>query len=560
MNKKLLAWLGFVFVAISSTLAWYLWASNNNTIVKGNVCTPEITFVGGNTINGSNLKPVFKKEDGLKKDIEITLDNECGTYVEGSIYLIADNLPEELQVDSFVIQIWQDDEILNEYYGSDFADGNEIPLIEDWEMEDGMTFTLYIWINANYDNPASMANQSFSFKLYGSGIGAISDAGVTATQYITNLYTGATKTKATVNNITYNLAPSVHLMNDRNASMSTSINGGNIRYYGASPNNYVWLGYYYTEDMTFPGFLTDSGYADYEECIVSEGYADEEGNFNSEEDEMWGNYYCNIEDLEVHSGDRKLWRIIGIIDGKLKLIQDAPISEQTLSWDTSTEDINYGYGINEWSQSDLMKLLNPGYDNNEVNNSLYWNKEEGTVYTGWRESTTYDISFESTGLSEDEQAMIDTVTWYTGAYNDFSYADVHYQAERQNMGKICTQGTTNCNDSVTRTNTWNGKVGLMSASDYGYSTDLNVCNQTMGNYWEADCIFNTWLKVHNGWEWTVSPFADSGIASNVFGVNGGFSSNSASTGALVRPAVYLKSGVTISGGDGSQSHPYELSY
>ena len=36
-----------------------------------------------------------------------------------------------------------------------------------------------------------------------------------AADYITNLYTDATKSTATVNSITYNLAPSVNLMNDK---------------------------------------------------------------------------------------------------------------------------------------------------------------------------------------------------------------------------------------------------------------------------------------------------------------------------------------------------------
>ena len=39
------------------------------------------------------------------------------------------------------------------------------------------------------------------------------------------------------------------------------------------------------------------------------------------------------------------------------------------SWDTSSSDVNSGHGVNEWSESDLMKLLNDGYEENKLENS-----------------------------------------------------------------------------------------------------------------------------------------------------------------------------------------------
>ena len=63
----------------------------------------------------------------------------------------------------------------------------------------------------------------------------------TAAEYITKLYTTASKTTVTNNSITYNTAPSVSLMNDRLGGTTTDLDGGNIRYYGASPNNYIYF-------------------------------------------------------------------------------------------------------------------------------------------------------------------------------------------------------------------------------------------------------------------------------------------------------------------------------
>ena len=78
--------------------------------------------------------------------------------------------------------------------------------------------------------------------------------------------------------------------------------------------------------------------------------------------------------------NNELWRVIGIfnttdVDGnyakRIKLIRDKSLYQDLniyLSWDSSDSSINNGTGINEWSQADLMKLLNEGYENNAPNN------------------------------------------------------------------------------------------------------------------------------------------------------------------------------------------------
>ena len=110
----------------------------------------------------------------------------------------------------------------------------------------------------------------------------------------------------------------------------------------------------------------------------------------------------------------ELWRIIGVFEVeddtgtkayRVKLIRNNFLG--AYSYDTTASTVNSGYGINEWSQSDIMKLLNPGYESNQdlnnsgstitVNNSLYWTKGRGTCYNGEsNKNTTCD--FTSTGL------------------------------------------------------------------------------------------------------------------------------------------------------------------
>jgi len=353
---------------------------------------------------------------------------------------------------------------------------------------------------------------------------------LTVAEYITNLYTEANKSTATVNSITYSLASSVGLMRDQFGSSSSESNTGNLRYYGADPNNYVWLGDTYTSDVTFPGDAK-----------------------------------AGTPDIVRQAGDKKLWRIVGVFNGRLKLVTADPISTTGLSWDTSANTTwgNSGWGINQWGPSgtyegaDLMRLLNPEHESEGVNNSLYWTKGTGSVYTGINNTTTVNVSFANTGLTANERSLIDTATWYTGAYDQISYADAHYTAERGNMGKICIQGNSGCDDTVTRTNTWNGKVGLISASDYGYSADLSQCNQTLDSY--SNCTSSNWLSIGR-LEWTMSSRADSDSADIVFlvSLNGLLDAGYAFGDNAVRPAVFLKSGVTISSGNGSESNPFVL--
>ena len=97
-------------------------------------------------------------------------------------------------------------------------------------------------------------------------------APISLAKHITNLYTNASKSTVTNNSITYNYATSESLMNDRLGGTTSSLDGGNIRYYGASPKNYV-----YFNCETYP------------------------------------------------STNCELWRIIGVFDGKIKLIRNGSI-------------------------------------------------------------------------------------------------------------------------------------------------------------------------------------------------------------------------------------------
>ena len=300
----------------------------------------------------------------------------------------------------------------------------------------------------------------------------------------------STKT-VTLNNKNYRYDTTHNLMEDT---------AGNIRYYGANSNNYI---------------------------------------------------YFNCSDYSNQSSSTcETWRIIGVFDGKVKIMRGSQIGKY--SWDSSASSINSGYGVNEWSQADLMKLLNSGYDSESVGGSLYWNAQSGTCFSGQNNATT-SCNFTSTGLKNDTtRNMIAETTYYTRGHNSSSiYVNAMYDKER-------VSGTVY--DS-TRTLTWTGKVAIPYPSDYGYAADLSLCQQQLGSYNDATCTANNWMKNILGtssYGWLLTPnFGFARDAWNVYS-SGGISYNRAFNAYGVAPVLSLISELDIGPGSGTSSSPYQL--
>ena len=338
------------------------------------------------------------------------------------------------------------------------------------------------------------------------------DFSVNLVTYIKNLYTNATKTTTTVNSVTYNLAPSEGLMNDRKGSMSTNIDKGNIRYYGANPNNYIY--------------------------------------FNCSD-------YKNQNDTTCEK-----WRIIGVVDGKVKIMRGSSIGGY--SWDNknSSTGVETAYGKNDWTTARLMKLLNPNnyytIDSNDNGNgqSLYWNAKSGTCFSGQNNATT-SCNFTSTGLKNDiTRNMIAETTYYTRGHNSHQiFVDAMYDKER-------VSGTV-VNATPPRTLTWTGKVAIPYPSDYGYAADLSLCKQTLNNYDNSTCTANNWMKsiLAPNYGWLFTP--DSSDTYSVWSVD---SSGYVSKGngyayysVGVSPVLSLTSELGIISESGTSSSPYQLS-
>ena len=274
-------------------------------------------------------------------------------------------------------------------------------------------------------------------------------------------------------------------------------NNGNYRYYGANPNNYV--------------------------------------EFNNETWRIIGSFY----DVDDGTGKKET---------RLKIIRDESIGQY--SWDSSASSVNSGQGVNDWSKSDLMSELN----------TLYYNSQSGTCYNGQNNAST-TCNFTNTGLNSDSKKMIDNAIYYLGSssgiYNSGSatvfnlYANEFYELERENMTYDCSENDGGC----PRATVWTGKISLMYPSDYMYATDLSLCTKMEFAYNDNSCKLNNWLFTDDNY-WTISSTIK--YPHLVIGFRDVLTDARAYYSMAIKPVVYLKSDITITGGSGTSSDPYIL--
>ena len=258
------------------------------------------------------------------------------------------------------------------------------------------------------------------------------------------------------------------------------------------------------------------------------------------------------------SFNNELWRIIGVFGNNVKLVRSEKLGD--LSWDSSESSVNVGHGVNEWSQSDLKNYLN----------TMYYGGTEVTCYGGSNNTTK---TCPTNKLDNTAKALIDNHTWNTGAPNGDTLYDSttksydtfeFYKAERGTVnGKICSTSGNWCNDTVTRTTTWTGYIGLPYVTDYAYASSENDCNTKIDHSSTYKCKNNNWMhygSTYNDSTWYLSPHAYPVSASNVlrvFGVGKVVSFNAAYP-LSVFPTIYLKSNVIIESGKGTNTDPYIL--
>ena len=200
------------------------------------------------------------------------------------------------------------------------------------------------------------------------------------------------------------------------------------------------------------------------------------------------------------------WRILSIeCDGKIKIVRNKDINR---AWDSS----NVSAYNNDWSRPSTLNT----YLNGEYYNEILTSANRGKIVS-----------------------------------NNFYIGDTHMITESLEEEL-----------NLEYRKTWYGKIALPSLSEYiRTNSNKSQCNSTrLYNQNFNTCKTTTWMHKNTNWR-TLNPYYDNWY--NVFSVN--------SNGEIIAyarvedesyedyPTLYLSADIVVTGGDGSQNNPYEVS-
>ena len=200
--------------------------------------------------------------------------------------------------------------------------------------------------------------------------------------------------------------------------------------------------------------------------------------------------------------NNQLWRIIGVIDGKVKIIKDTSIGN-SLGWDSAGDD--------NWDTSSLKAYLNGNY---------YYR------------------------IKSFARPMISEETYYLGDYIEGTDVTPSQAYDRERNGIVLSGNP----------ETTNQYIGIMYPSDYGYASGESCLNTNIRNF-DEECKDLNYLFSGDD-ELMISPamggyvFLDSTGYVNIFS-NTTYSKHT-------RPVLYLSNDTEIVGGTGSVDEPFEL--
>ncbi len=497
-RKLILSLVLLTSVVLLGTFAWYVWSSKENTSMNVTIGElADVTFKTGVDINITNLSPSFNYDDGALTEFSIKKKKDLTTELNTNIYLDITSISDTLKSSAFKYELLSS------------SDGNTYSSVASGNFQDASVGKLNIITNT------PLADNRTYYKLYiwidgneendtsmqsSSMKGVLNvKVGTPTANFVEELDDGTTGDSGS----------GVYAVHHDAIASSSSATGSEIpavtdyRYYGADPSNYI--------------------------CLDMEG--------------------------ESTCPDKHLYRIIGSIyeenakKNLIKVIKATPLTDGTtsrFSWDyTSSGTYNNiwatvttgNYSNSDSSGSQLMKLLNSG---------AWWSGTSGSYYNG--STTAITVDFTNYKLSDKAKSYISKSRYYLGGCNSASIlTSAMYGYER---------GTTRYDTS--RPLYWDGMVGLMYPSDYGYAAG-NTCvtGKILYNY-TGGCMNKDWLNSSSHIQWLMSPY--SGYSDKVFHVypSGNVNLEEVYRGLWVRPTFYLKSDISVTGGTGTSSDPYIL--
>ena len=513
-NKKLAIvsiLLAVIITGIGVSFGYFIWNGTTNTDISFTVEGAVVQLDDDADITGANLMPVASYTSGgknvVKKDIKIKLKDTVSDTVTVDFKLKINSIDSGLKHSSFKYNLVNASgtSVKSGNFSTSKA-GDTISLLtlstSDGSLTTSLsTYTLYIYIDgAMGDNPSSMMNQSFDFSFVVDGSNSSVKYTVIATTVVKKLNDNSDGDSGSgVYKVTHSAIPA-----ESSATGSEIKASDDYRYYGPNPNNYICL-------------------------------------------DMEGSSTCP---------DKHLYRIIGSIyeekenTNRIKVIKATPLTDGTtneFSWDYKSDGTydniwatitsgNYSNSLTSGSQ--LMKLLNSG---------AWWNGTSGSYYNN--STTATNVNFTNYKLSDKAKSYITTSRYYLGGYNNQTpLTNKMYGYERGTLKK-----------NTDRPLYWEGMVGLMYPSDYGYAAGNTCVNGTRLYDYDGGCKNKDWLYISNTFQWLMSPDSSNSYGLFLVGYDGPVNYSSYSNNVFsVCPVFFLNSSASISEGEGTSAAPYIL--
>ena len=494
---------------------WTTTQTQTDENIVGTTCLSlifEDTVAQNTGVKLSNTYPISDEEGMSSEGYQFTITNRCSGYVAYTVNLesliLANNNANRIALsnidavlDSNPVKLITEYETGTQVLANNVADDaralTDGVLAPNGQSGYTVTYRLRLWLDKYA--PSTQMNKSYSGKITISAYNTTAPApsGTLATTYITNL-----------------------AANDDTLYYDGTVDN-NLRYVGANPNNYV--------------------------------------SFNGE-----------------------LWRIIGVMNNvsggtvggatatRVKIMRAEPLADN-MEWnDTSASGVSNNLLKNE---NKIVKL-------NELDTANA-SSVQTTTYNAnnWEHATLNEYLNTTYYNSLSNKNLIDTATWYLGYPTDTDVpTSGWYTGERSN--NVYEGNPT----SVT------SNIALMYPSDYGYSTNYIASGAATGaatgtggsDAYGAGCLSvngiiyagSTIYCARGSWMWTTdhSTYTEWLLSSN--SSNNNYATYLSSSGYIyygvagynytdvelaVRPALYLKSTVQITGGAGTSSNPYTLS-
>lgn len=355
-----------LLVMATGTYAWFTWRSTNNTSLTMNIGKlTDVIFTSGNDISTSTLAPVYNYTDGEKTTFSINNKDTTGASLDYNIKLNITSIASELKSSDLKYVLLKDNTIVQEGNFSTMVVGANIIYSNSISSSGTTNFIFYLYIDGNSENNLNMMNKSLVGSIV---VEAQEKQYETFSTVIENLMSNGEYETVTNSGVDYQYNTVNSLMDD---------NYGNIRYYGANPNNYV---------------------------------------------------YFNCDDYSNQSSSTcEVWRIIGVFNNGNLTHQIKIIRNESIGTYQIVEAGNEG--ISTFFESNLSYLLNNETVSGEA---TYWSRTLGTCNL----NANYKCDFSKSGLKNDEtrNLIYSTVGYeFSLLYGDL-YLNEVYENEVANTG------------------------------------------------------------------------------------------------------------------------------